>query len=499
VPQAISGNISEKKYQNAFLALLVATTAFRLFYIQWVELAPDEAYYYTWSRNLQWGYYDHPPMVGFLIRVFTAIGGQGEFGVRWGWVVMGALLTVLLYRMGTEMFSSERAGFYSALLMNISLLGSTGAVIVTPDGPQALFWVLAIFSVYQAVEQKGAHWWYLTGVWFGLGLLSKYTMILLAPCIFLFLLSSVEGKKWLWRKEIYLAFFLGLLIFSPVIFWNATHDWLSFRYQISHGLEIKKTAGLRYFGQFWGGQAGVVTPLIFLALIWAMVRSASAGFRNQKHNLLLLFWTSAPILLFFSCTSLRTKVEANWPALAYFSALVALAGIASEEWPEWKKARKAFAWVTALSALLITLVVHIQPVYPVVPVAAKRDPTSQLYGWRSLGEKIKEVARSLDPGKEIFLLTPRHQLVGEGMFYTQTKFPVYQWDAPQRINHLSVIHVPPIGSQAIFFTEEGDTLPKGLASRFNSCQRLETLVIRRNSSLVRTHPIWKCSGFKGLK
>jgi undecaprenyl-diphosphatase len=401
--------------------------------------------------------------------------------------------------MGTKMFNSERVGFYSSLLMNISLLGSTGSVIVTPDEPQALFWVLAIFSVYQAVEQEGTHWWYLTGVWLGLGLLSKYTMILLGPCILLFLLSSAEGKKWLRRKEIYLAFFLALLIFSPVIFWNAKHDWISFRFQISHGLEIKRTTGLRYFWQFWGGQLGVVTPLIFLTLIWAMVRSATAGFRNQKNNLLLLFWTSAPILFFFASTSLRTKVEANWPALAYFSALVALAGIANEEWPKWKKGRKVLAWGIALSALLITLVVHIQPVHPIVPIPAKRDPTSQLYGWRSLGEKIKEVASSMDPGKEIFLLTPRHQLVGEGMFYTQAKFPVYQWDAPQRINHLSVTHAPPVGSQAIFFTEEGDSLPKDLAPLFKSCKKLETVVIRRNSSLVRTHPIWKCSGFKGLK
>ena len=86
MPETIARSDSAKKYQKAFFILLIATTIFRLFYIQWVELAPDEAYYYTWSRNLQWGYYDHPPMVGFLIRGFTAIGGQGEFGVRLGWV-----------------------------------------------------------------------------------------------------------------------------------------------------------------------------------------------------------------------------------------------------------------------------------------------------------------------------------------------------------------------------------------------------------------------------
>ena len=489
----------EKIYHKAFLILLTVTTVFRLFYIQWVELAPDEAYYFTWSRNLQWGYYDHPPMVAFLIRIFMAVGGQGEFGVRLGWVLIGALLTILLYRMGTKMFGSERAGFYSALLMNLSLLGSTGAVIVTPDGPQGLFWALAIFFVYKAADSGRRYWWYLTGLFFGLGLFSKYTMVLLAPCILGFLFSSKEGREWLRRKEPYLALLLGLLVFSPVIFWNAQHDWVSFRFQISHGLEIKKAAGLKYFGEYWAGQAGLVSPLMFLAVIWAMAKSGIRGFRQQKQNLLLLLWTSAPILLFFAVTSLRSKVEANWPALAYFSAVMALAGMVSEERPKWGKAQKGFAWAAVLTALLVTFLAHLQPIYPVVPIKAKKDPTSQLYGWRLLGERIKEVARSMEPGKQIFLLTPRHQLVGEGMFYTQAKFPVYQWDAPQRINHFSATNAPPAGSQAIFFNEGKDLLPDGVAKLFDSCEKVETLVVERNFSVVRTHSIWKCTGSKGMQ
>ena len=499
MPETIPRNHSPKKYQNAFYVLLVATVVFRLFYVQWVELAPDEAYYYTWSRNLQWSYYDHPPMVGFLIRVSTAIGGQGEFGVRLGWVIMGALLTFLLYRMGTKMFKKESVGFYCALLINISLLGSVGSVIVTPDMPQGLFWALAVFSVYRAVEREGRYWWYLTGIWFGLGLLSKYTMVLLAPCIFLFLISSAEGRKWLYRKEPYVALFLGMLVFSPVILWNAEHQWISFRMQLSHGLDAREASGLEYFWEYWGGQAAVLTPLVFLALVWAMIRSATGGWRQKKNNLLLLFWTSAPILLFFAFTSLRTKVEANWPALAYFSALIALAGMASGEWSGWKRTRKGFAWAAGLSSFLITLVVHLQPIYPLVPIPPAKDPTSQLYGWRILGERINEVARSMEPGKEIFLLTPRYHMVGEGMFYTQAKFPIYQWDAPGRINHLSVTNAPPAGSQAIFFTEDGNELPPGLAPLFDSCEKLEPLVIRRNSSPVRTHPFWKCLGFKGIQ
>ena len=85
------------------------------------------------------------------------------------------------------------------------------------------------------------------------------------------------------------------------------------------------------------------------------------------------------------------------------------------------------------------------------------------------------------------------------MFYTREKFPVYQWDTQGRINELSPTHAPPAGSQAIFFTEDGNELPLGLGALFDSCEKLEPLVVRRNSSPVRTLPFWTCSGFKGMK
>lgn len=486
-------------YRQWLYILLAATTVFRLLYIQWVELAPDEAYYFTWSRNLQWGYYDHPPMVGFLILVFTTLAGKSEFGVRIGWVLMTAVLSCLLYVLGRLMFHSERTGFYSALLFNLSLLGSAGAIIVTPDGPQALFWALSVLFVHQAVSGRGVSWWYLTGIALGLGLLSKYTMILLAPCILLFLLSSPEDRNWLWRKEPYLALLLGLAIFSPVILWNAQHDWLSFRFQLTHGLEVKRQVGLRYFGEYWAGQAGLVSPLLFLTILWAMGKAAFQGFRRRQKHLLLLFWTSAPVLLFFAYTSLRSKVEANWPALAYFSALVAMAGLALEEWGRWGRGKRTFVWAAGLIGLLFTVLAHIQPIQAIIPIKANRDPTSQLHGWRALGDRLKEIAGSLNLAKGVFLLTPRHQLVGEGMFYTQGMIPVYQWDAPNRINHLSSLNSPPAGSQGIFFTEDGNELPRGLEPLFESCRKLETLVVRRKTGVVRTHPIWKCVGFKGLR
>jgi len=488
----------EKKYRLLLFLLLIGVTLFRLFYIQIIELAPDEAYYWTWSKQLQWGYYDHPPLVAFIIWISTKLAGDTELGVRLGWVIMGTLSAFFTYRLGSEMFKNAAIGFWAACLINIILLMATGAVIVTPDGPQGLCWILAIYLLGKAINGEKKILWYAGGIVFGVGLLAKYTMALLGPGLFFFLLSYPQGRKWLLRKEPYLAFVIGLLIFSPVILWNYQHEWISFRMQFAHGLELKEGAGWRTFGDFWAGQAGVVSPLLFLLLIWSMIYAGGQGFKGQI-NLLLLFWTSAPVLAFFAYASLRSKVEANWPALAYFSAVVALIWLLKEKWGEWKSFPKGLVGVAVFVSFLSTVVAHLQPFYQIIPLSPAHDPTSQLKGWRILGERILEVARANGKGEQVFLLTPQHQLVGEAMFYTQQRYPVYQWNAPLRINNLSAGNAPPNGSRAIFFSENEENLPKDVASLFQSCAKVEDVVIYRKSELVRKHPIWKCAGFNKEK
>ncbi len=486
------------KYQWPLSFLLIGISIFRLFYIQLIELAPDEAYYWTWAKHLQWGYYDHPPLVAFIIWICTNLAGDTELGVRLGWVIIGAFLTFLLYLLGREMFKDAAVGFFSAMLMNIILLMATGAIIATPDGPQGLCWVLAIYLLWKIIDGGKNVLWYGLGLVFGLGMLSKYTMALLVPCAFGFFLSSPQGRKWLLRKEPYLALIIGFLIFGPVIYWNYKHDWISFRMQLAHGLELKEGAGWRTWGDFWAGQAGVISPLLFLLLLWAMVRSASRGFKGQM-NFLLLFWTSAPVLSFFIYASFRSKVEANWPALAYFSAVITLTSLLREKWAEMKNLWKGVVWAALFISFLSTALAHLQPFYQIIPLSAAHDPTSQLRGWKFLGENIKKVAQSKEKEEEVFLLSPKHQLVGEAMFYTKRRYPIYQWDAPRRLNNLSATNTPPNGSTAIFFSEGQEGLPEGVAFLFDSCVKVQEVVIKRQSELVRTHPIWKCNGFKKEK
>ena len=131
-----------KKYTTRLILFLTLVSAIRLFIIQNQELAPDEAYYWDWSRHLQWSFYDHPPMVAVFIYLSTWLGGHSEFFVRLTAVLSVAGISVIAYILGRDLYDSERAGYYSVLWLNVLPLVSLGAIVITPDTPQALFFVL---------------------------------------------------------------------------------------------------------------------------------------------------------------------------------------------------------------------------------------------------------------------------------------------------------------------------------------------------------------------
>ena len=221
--------------------LILVFFLIRLFMIHYLELAPDEAYYWYWSKHLDLSYSDHPPMVAYIMAIFTRLGGDTEFFVRLGGLLCSALSLVLLYLTSTTLFPTNKLLAWEMLFVfNITLLFPAGCIVQTPDTPMLLFWTAAVFFGSRIITEGGSRWWTFWGVALGLGLLSKYTMILIVPCMFCFLLLSPPHRHWLFKKEPYLALLIALFIFSPVILWNWQHDWISFTYQLRQGFSPKK-------------------------------------------------------------------------------------------------------------------------------------------------------------------------------------------------------------------------------------------------------------------
>jgi undecaprenyl-diphosphatase len=210
----------DRPYNLYFYSFLFLSTFFRLCYIPNINLSPDEAYYWNWSRDLQLSYYDHPPMVAYFIFLTTFLTGDTEFFVRLCAVLSGSGLIWMVFLIAKDIFQSEKIGFFSSILMNANLLFPLGSIIITPDTPLAFFWTLSIFFFYRSLNSPKKAWWYMTGFTIGLSLLSKYTAFFIIPSFFFYLLFSSRNRKFLMTKEPYLMVVISLLVFSPVILWN---------------------------------------------------------------------------------------------------------------------------------------------------------------------------------------------------------------------------------------------------------------------------------------
>lgn len=487
----------DNRYRIPLFILIVLTTAFRLRYINLIDLAPDEAYYWDLSRRLQLSYYDHPPMLMYLISLFTGILGNTEFVVRLPSVIIGSAFTVIVYLLGKDLFD-EKTGFYSALLTNITLIYSIGGILATVDTPFALFWLLASYFGVKAIKTDDGKWWYLKDIAVGLGMLSKYIMVLFVPAFLIFLLLSKDHRYWLRRKEPYIGGVIALLIFSPVIFWNAQNGWASFKFQLTHGLEVKREAGFPSFLEYIGSQAGILSPFLFIACVWAMIMSFIAWLREKDWRYLLLSSLSSFVVLFFGYSSFRAKVEGNWPMSAYLTAIVALVSLYFKS--DYQRKRVLATAVTA-TAVILTVFVHIQAVSPLITI--KKDPTNELHRWKELGLEVGKVWNNVRQeegmGKGLFLMATSHQLTAELSFYIPSKPYVYELAGEGKFNQYNMWDSPKTGADAILVSSPGREDDAYINSLFDEVKEIRRIEPMRNGKVIKTYAVSYCRNFHGFR
>ncbi len=506
-----------KPYRLFTLVLLGGLTLFHLWYIGAgiLDLAPDEAHYWDWSRRLDWSYYSKGPLVAYLIALSTSLGGSTEFFVRLPAVLL-ALGTAFLTSLLTErLFSRDRAAFLAVLALSLLPLYAAGSILMTIDAPFVFFWALALFALHQAVRgpQSPPHplkpgvWWGLFGTALGLGFLSKYTMLLLLPCLTLYLFRSPLARGWRRWKELPLALLLGSLFTLPVIVWNARHGWVSLRHVLGQaGLAGGKGHfSTRTFFEFLGSQAGVVSPLLFLALAAAMIRSGRLGLREGRDEYLFLFSFSAPVLTFFLLWSLYEKVQANWAAPAYLTAAIALAGWGEELLQRAHDAKRrrrlvlAFS-VTLLPGLLLQAVGHFPTLVDAIGVdlPPKADPTRRLQGWRELGEAVGRLLRERGGDPPLFLVSDRYQIASELAFYVPGQPRVFNLNLGRRLNQYDIWGGLETlrGQDILFVTYDDGEAPPEIRGACKRVEKAEVVRTFHRGRPAHTFSIFHCEGLR---
>lgn len=377
----------------------------RLLLAAWIPLTPQEAYYWTWSQFPDWSYFDHPPLASYGIAFSTAVAGQTEFAIKLAAVAWSLGWNILWARLAQDMFGDRRVTFWSLAALNLSLLYVLYGVGATPDGPLMFGWIGTIWAVWRADRPEDGRWWYGAGFFAGVALLGKYSGILLLPVVALFLLAVPQRRHWLRRAQPYAAAAIAGLIFSPVIVWNAQHDWVSLAFQSTRRLNEMGMLKPRFVGLLLATQFLLLTPYLFgmsLAAGWRSARDWIVLRTRIEPRILLLLLSAAVPLLVFGAASLRTNSKVNWLMPAWWSLV-----ILGTYFSSLKKGGEQRRALGLSSSALLLLAAVIVATIPNLPVPGDLNIWS---GWRGAAEQVdRAVAAERATGRRAFVFSPNYK------------------------------------------------------------------------------------------
>src|ERR1700738_1908173 len=368
-----------------------ALVALRLAAAAWTPLTFDEAYYWMWSKHLAGGYYDHPPMVAWVIRLGTMISGDTELGVRLVSILLALPMSWAVFRAASILFGGLRVAATATILLNVTLMAAVGTLIVTPDAPLLVASSFVLFYLAKVLETGRGAWWLAAGAAVGAALRSKYTALFFGPAILIWLVSVPSRRRWLISPWLYLGGLVSLLIFSPVVLWNADHHWVSFLKQMGRArIENFKPA---FIAELIPTQVVFATPLLFILGsmgLYALFRR-KAGPPASRALINATFWT---IVTYFIWHSLHARVEANWFAPVYPAFAIAAAVAADiTRWEMRQQRIVDFCARWALPAGIVMFVLLIVQADTGLLTLSRRDVTvrSVGVGWRELAREIEAV------------------------------------------------------------------------------------------------------------
>lgn len=417
----------------AFLAVFVlALTAVRLTAGGLADLSEDEAYYRLWGLHPAWGYFDHPPMVGWWVAFGQWIAGDTALGVRLVGILSAALGSAAIWRTGA-LFYGRRAAGWAVLFFNATVLIGIGNLITTPDAPSVLFWGLTIWALAELLQSENPTWWLAVGLFAGLGLISKYSVLFLGVGIVLWLLWVPAMRRAFATWQLWAGGIIAVIVCLPVIWWNAGHEWASFVKQFGRAVPHGWTT--RFVLEFIGAEIGLLNPLVALpALVgFACALKRTALRREPVPSLLVL--TTLPFLLYLTVHAFHARVQANWPA-PLFPAAVLLAGLmaAGVDAPRsvvGKVLKGARALAVPLGVAL-SLLFYAHAVVPFSGAAARKDPSFQIRGWQQIAAELRALAQN--NGAQ-WIATTSYGMSGQLAFALRSyRLPVIQLN--ERIRHV---------------------------------------------------------------
>ncbi len=450
--------------------LVSAGTVIRILLAASIPLFDDEAYYWLWSKAIAGSYLDHPPFIAYLIR-FGTILGEEPLWIRLGPLVVGAATTLVLFALGREMFG-ERAGLVAAAAYQVTPVLAGAGFLATPDTPLFLWWTLALLWGWRALHRH-PRWWLAAGIAIGCAMLSKLSTLLLVLGIVAFALTR---RPVAFRAPAaYAGAALAVAVFSPVLVWNATHDWANADFVLRHRV-WEQPRGLPGLVTMATEQLGLALFLFFV-FVWA----AGAALRRWGDDrYAFLLWTSLPPVLFMLFVAyFQGSAHGVWAGSAYLGLAVVLGGL--------RTGRAALA-AFAANALLLLYVVFALWV-PQIP--APPGTTEELYGWPEVARHVEALASQLPP--PVIVAVDRYKYAAQLAYHTRRQIPVVFLPAPHK-HSIWPAPAEVASASAVWILEAGAEQWVKPEAFYAAVQELPPLVVEVRGRAARTFRIWAATG-----
>jgi len=409
------------------IALVAAMTVMRLIYASVIDLRTDEAYYWTWSKENVLSFFDHPPMIAWFIRFGTAIFGDTSLGVRFAGVLAMLVTQVLLADIVRRVTNDLRAIVLAVLMPEAALYYGLLTAKVSPDVALIPFAVAMLWALVRLSGSGDARWWLAAGVFAGLALLSKFTIIMLLPAVAAFLLVPAWRWRWLRSPWPWLAALIAVVIFLPVLIWNGEHDWASFRFQFVRAVATHDFS-IRTVGEFIGIQFGLVGFVLLPVVLSGVALTAWRGYRRRDAVPILLSTCVIVPFCYFFWKSTTLRVGDTWPMFlwpaGFAAAAINIAMLPREGWPAWM-IKSTISWANIAVVTGIAFVVLVFLYYVAAPwnFIGSADPIGGEAGYQQVADRAEA---ELQKTGATWIATTDYRTYAMMRWYFKDRVPVVQ-------------------------------------------------------------------------
>jgi len=419
--------------------VIFLSLVFRIAFAASIGLGIDEVYMVTAGRELQLSYFDHPPIAWWMTWIASNLSGSlAPVVLRLPFILLFVVSTWLLYSLTSVLFG-ERAGFWAAVILSISpIFGVVFGSWVLPDGPlmaATLAAVLCLAKLFFIPGTPAALYWAGAGFFGGLALLSKYHAVFLFAGTFLFLLTSGRERRWLKRPWPYIGLAIAIALFTPVLVWNAQHEWVSFDFH--RGRSAFETFRPIKSLEVIGLQALFLAPWIWIPIVIATYHALRRGPADGRSWFLICLGIVPPVFFTLVASWSLSQILAHWMMPGYLMLIPLLgAAIARYEVQSANRTRLlTWIWGSVLFLLIATLVVStelrfgwLDRVVPAITVKNKpikellNKPFKELLYWGELETALQD--RGLLNRRNLFVIAPKWHEAARAAYALDGDIPV---------------------------------------------------------------------------